>query len=548
MATETALGAQFETSGGTPTGTPFGVAKGETGFRHWTALRNAAILLVLWEVLGRFKLVAGGALAAPTEVLIRFWQDRGDYPLHILATFQGASLGFLIGNGLAILAGILFAVSPVAARLGRGLNVAIFALPPIAISPILVLTFSGMTPRVVLAALGCYFVTMSATVTGISQTDRRMLDVVRAYGGGRLALLRLVEIRAALPAILAGLRIAAPAAVLGSILAEFGGGGRFGLGAYLIGSLGRADPARLWGIGLAATAMALIAYGIFALIEARLTRSTRAVTVAATPPGIRSEGNWLSTIAITLASIALPFIVWWLLLKILGTPAMIAKTPAGVFDYLFLAPSATSAQTRLLAALGQTLPMTLIGMAAGLAFAFLLALASVVRPGIVRSFMPVALVTQTMPLVALTPLLVLLLGRGPSVILWITISVTFFPAFVTLAQGLGMVSRGALDVVRAYGASPFTQLRLVSIPASLPYLFAAMRLAVPRALLGVMIAEWLATGTGLGNLLNQSRGYLDYGMIWTVAVVSVLISVLFYQIVIVIERQVLRKRGMQPAA
>ncbi|MND89367.1 putative aliphatic sulfonates transport permease protein SsuC [compost metagenome] len=170
------------------------------------------------------------------------------------------------------------------------------------------------------------------------------------------------------------------------------------------------------------------------------------------------------------------------------------------------------------------------------------------RPGIVRSFMPVALVTQTMPLVALTPLLVLLLGRGPSVILWITISITFFPAFVTLAQGLGMVSRGALDVVRAYGASPFTQLRLVSIPASLPYLFAAMRLAVPRALLGVMIAEWLATGTGLGNLLNQSRGYLDYGMIWTVAVVSVLISVLFYQIVIVIERHVLRKRGMQPAA
>jgi sulfonate transport system permease protein len=162
--------------------------------------------------------------------------------------------------------------------------------------------------------------------------------------------------------------------------------------------------------------------------------------------------------------------------------------------------------------------------------------------------MPVALVTQTMPLVALTPLLVLLLGRGPSVILWITISVTFFPAFVTLAQGLGMVSRGALDVVRAYGAGPFTQLRLVSIPASLPYLFAAMRLAVPRALLGVMIAEWLATGTGLGNLLNQSRGYMDYGMIWTVAVVSVLISVLFYQIVIVIERRVLQRRGMQPAA
>jgi ABC-type nitrate/sulfonate/bicarbonate transport system permease component len=513
-----------------------------------SSLRNAAIALLAWELLGRFKLVAGGALPAPTAVLARLWQDRGDYPPHLLATIEGASAGFLIGNGLAILAGILFAVSPAAARLGRGLNIALFALPPIAISPILVLTFSGMTPRIILAAIGCYFVTMSATVTGISQTDRRMLDVVRAYGGGRFSQLRLVEMRAALPAILAALRVTAPAAVLGSILAEFGGGGRFGLGAYLIGSLGRAEPDRLWGIGLAATALALIAYGIFALVERRVTHTTRAITIAATPPGTETEGRWVGRLAISLASLALPFVAWWLMLKALGTPAMIAKTPAGVFDYLFLAPSASSAQTRLLAALEQTLPMTLVGMAAGLAFAFALALASVVRPSIVRGFMPVALVTQTMPLVALTPLLVLLLGRGPSVILWITISVTFFPAFVTLAQGLGMVSRGALDVVRAYGATPFAQLRLVSIPASLPYLFAAMRLAVPRALLGVMIAEWLATGTGLGNLLNQSRGYLDYGMIWAVAVVSVLISVLFYQIVIFIERRVLQKRGMQPAA
>ena len=157
--------------------------------------------------------------------------------------------------------------------------------------------------------------------------------------------------------------------------------------------------------------------------------------------------------------------------------------------------------------------------------------------------MPVALVTQTMPLVALTPLLVLLLGRGPGVILWITISVTFFPAFVTMAQGLLMVPPAALDVARAYGASKARQVRLVSIPASLPYLLAATRLTVPRALLGVMIAEWLATGTGLGNLLNQSRGYMDYGMIWSVAVVSVIISVALYQLVGLVETRLLSRIG-----
>ena len=161
--------------------------------------------------------------------------------------------------------------------------------------------------------------------------------------------------------------------------------------------------------------------------------------------------------------------------------------------------------------------------------------------------MPVALVTQTMPLVALTPLLVLIFGRGTSLTLWVTISVTFFPAFVTLAQGIALVPRNAQDLPRAYGASAWQEMRMVTIPASLPYLFAATRLTVPRALLGVMIAEWLATGRGLGNLLNQSRGYLDFGMIWTVAFVSVLLSVVLYQFVVVIERRVLRRLGMQTA-
>ncbi len=110
--------------------------------------------------------------------------------------------------------------------------------------------------------------------------------------------------------------------------------------------------------------------------------------------------------------------------------------------------------------------------------------------------LPIALVTQTMPLVALTPLLVLMLGRGTSVNAVDHHLVTFFPSFVTIAQGILIVPRAALEVPRAYGASKLQELRLVAIPASLPYLFAAMRLAVPRALLGVMIAEWLATERG----------------------------------------------------
>jgi sulfonate transport system permease protein len=492
-------------------------------------------LLLMWEVAGRLDLVAQGALPALSEILHRLWIDRADYPRHIGATLYASVAGFVIGNAVAVFAGLLFALSPISERVARGLNIAIFALPPIAIAPILALTMEGMAPRITLAALGVYFVTMQATVTGLSQYDTRAADLVRAYGGGSWAVLRHVRLRGAVPAILAGFRIAAPNAVLGAILAEFGGGGRWGLGTYLLGSLGRAEPDRLWGIGLIATLIAGLSYAGFAAVSARMLGASRAVTLnpGTAPAPERSPGGP----AAALASVLLPFAVWWLMLILLDVPEMLGKSPLAVFDYLFLADASAAARAKLLAALAQTLPITLVGMFCGIAFAFALAVTSQLVPGFTRAFLPVALVTQTMPLVALTPLLVLLLGRGMGVTLWITISVTFFPAYVLITQGLAQLPRSALDLPRAYGASPFCQLRLVAIPASLPWLFAAIRTTAPRALLGVMIAEWLATGKGLGNLLNQSRGYMDFGMIWAVASVSVLVSVGLYMIALQVERR-----------
>ena len=342
-------------------------------------LLSLAIILAVWEVAGQLQLVARGALPPPSAILLRLIRDWSDYPNHIGATLYGAGAGFVIGNLVAIAAGVLFALFPLTSRVARGFNIAVFALPAIAISPILVLTLADMAPRIVLAAIGCYFVTMTATVVGLTQVDARSIDLVRAYGGGKWAALRLVQWRSALPVILAGLRIAAPNAVLGSILAEFGGGGRWGLGVYLLGSLGRGEPDRLWGIGLVATLIAALAYFLFAGIASSIAGSSQAVTVPSAVLRGDEHGRirplWQRA-ALTLASLLLPFAIWWLLLVLLHVPAMIAKTPPLLFDYLFVLPSAPVAQGKLLAALAQTLPMTVIGMAAGLALAFGLALGS----------------------------------------------------------------------------------------------------------------------------------------------------------------------------
>lgn len=486
-------------------------------------------LLVAWEIAGQLKLVAGGTLPAVSSILTRLAAEFPDYLPHLSETLRTATAGFVIGNMVAVFAAAMFCLWPVSERLFRGINISVFTVPPIALAPVLVIALDGNAARITLAALLVYFPTMTAALTCMQTADPRAVDLVRAYGGGRFKALWLVRIRTALPAILSGFQIAAPAAVLGAILAEFGSGARWGLGSFLLGSLGRAEPDRLWGIGLMATAISAMGYVAAALAAKWVTGENRALSL--TVSQVRSEPpeRRLHSVGMFLAAVIFPFVVWQCLIWLSGLSPIIAKTPVGVIDYLFLGRTASSAQARLLLALSETIPVTLLGMVVGLLFAFALSLVSFVSPTIMRAILPFALFTQTMPLVALTPLAVLMFGRGLTVTLVITTSVTFFAAFVVLAQGFAMIPKSAFDLVEAYGASVLQKLRLIAIPACGKWIFVAGRLALPKALLGVMIAEWLATGKGLGNLLNQSRGYLDYGMIWTVALVSILLSVALYQ-------------------
>src|SRR3954454_9848756 len=222
---------------------------------------------------------------------------------------------------------------------------------------------------------------MLATVVGLRQVDPRLVDLVRAYAGGPWTPFRRVRLRSALPALLGGLRVAAPAAVLGSILAEFGSGTRWGLGTFLLGSLGRADPPRLWGIGLVANALAGSAYLLLAVLGSRVTGATAMVTLAAeaTPERLGQGGTGRRALAGLAVAVALG--AWWLLVTLSGLSPVVVKTPLAVLDYLAWAPRAAVARGRLASALGQTVALALAGLLAGLAFALGLAVLGTVRPG-----------------------------------------------------------------------------------------------------------------------------------------------------------------------
>lgn len=497
-------------------------------------------LAVAWEIVGRINPGGYDVLSTPTRILAQFWQDADLYRPHVAATVRSALIGFALGNTVAILAALAFCRFPLLEILFRGVNITLFAVPPIVVGPVLVLVFGGDLPQILLSALIVYFPTMAAMLVGLRQIDPRLVDVIHLYGGREPALVRFVRLRSSLPSLLAGLRIAASLAVLGAVLGEFGSGVRWGLGTFLLGSLGQGNTARLWGICLTATALALAGYGLFAWIGNRVVGTTVAVTIAANrlPDEIGGAGryNRAQRLLLLAGSILLPFVLWSLMLRVTHLSPIIAPGPIDTLRYLTIAPDAAEARGALLAALAQTLPLAALGFASGLAAAFLLAALSVVRPGLVKALLPIAMVAQATPLVALVPIVLLAFGRDTLASLFMAVLVVFFPAFVLLAQGFAQVPRAGRELVQAYGGSAMKELLLVSIPYASRYLYEAAKLVAPRALLGVMVAEWLLSGTGLGNLLNTSRGSLDYGMVWAGALVSILISIAAYQAIALAER------------
>jgi ABC-type nitrate/sulfonate/bicarbonate transport system permease component len=198
-------------------------------------------------------------------------------------------------------------------------------------------------------------------------------------------------------------------------------------------------------------------------------------------------------------------------------------------------------------AFGQTVPVTIAGLAGGLLAASAGAIVFVLLPSMERATLPLALVLQSVPLAASAPVLITIFGRGVAVTIIIATIVTFFPSLVTVVEGLRRVPSASVDVLDVYGASRWTTMWRVRIPYAVPAFLAAARLVAPLALLGVMIAEWLATGTGLGGDMQNARFLVEFGIVWAEAAVATAFAVVAYLLIGVAENIANRRFGTGPA-
>jgi ABC-type nitrate/sulfonate/bicarbonate transport system permease component len=143
--------------------------------------------------------------------------------------------------------------------------------------------------------------------------------------------------------------------------------------------------------------------------------------------------------------------------------------------------------------------------------------------------------------VAIAPLLVQAFGRGVTGTTMTVAIMTFFPTLVACSHGLRQTPGQVTEFYAVYNTGRVRTLVSGQLPAMLPAFFAAARIAVPATVLAATVAEWLATGTGMGNLISVAAARSRYDLMWACVVVVTLIAAVGYGVVAVIERAVLTR-------
>ena len=213
-------------------------------------------------------------LPAPVQVVRRFWRLLRDGTMwyHAQITLREILLGLSLGTVVATMLGYLLAHSAILERLLAPYLVASQSIPVVAIAPLLVIWFGpGVLSKVIVCALTVFFPILINTVAGLRSIDRELRDLMRSLEAGWWQKVRYLEIPAALPSFLNGLKVGATLSVIGAIVGEFVASNR-GLG-YLLkqGQELYDTPLVFVGIGMLMI-LAQLLYGAVALLERILLR------------------------------------------------------------------------------------------------------------------------------------------------------------------------------------------------------------------------------------------------------------------------------------
>ncbi|MFN4998051.1 MAG: ABC transporter permease [Betaproteobacteria bacterium] len=225
------------------------------------------------------------------------------------------------------------------------------------------------------------------------------------------------------------------------------------------------------------------------------------------------------------------FVFWDLFCDLFSIPLTILPAPSDVFAALW------QFKTPIIANSWVTLWTTLVGFALATIFGLLLGIAVGWHRAIYSAIYPILIGFNSIPKVAVVPVLILWFGLGeiPAVITAFLIS--FFPIVVNVATGLATTEPELEDVLRALGASKLDIMRKVGIPRSLPYFFGSLKVAITLAFVGAVVSETVGSNKGIGKLMLDAQAAFQVNIVFAGLLVLAFLGIVLYAGTAVIEKR-----------
>ncbi|MEZ5805046.1 MAG: ABC transporter permease [Rhizobiaceae bacterium] len=227
-------------------------------------------------------------------------------------------------------------------------------------------------------------------------------------------------------------------------------------------------------------------------------------------------------------------LAWQFLLPLAGVPAYVVPTPAAIFAVF------AKSGGLLLGNLWPTAIEAVAGFIIGNLAAILLAVVFVHSRTIQAAYFPVVLFFNTIPVLALAPIIILIFGLGMTPKIVIAAVICFFPTLINMIRGLDSATSNEHELFHILSASRWEIFWRLRLPRAMPLLFSSLRIASATAVIGAIVGEWIGSDKGLGALIIQATFNYQSDRLYAAIVMSSLLSILLFSLVVLAERLTVR--------
>jgi ABC-type nitrate/sulfonate/bicarbonate transport system permease component len=252
----------------------------------------------------------------------------------------------------------------------------------------------------------------------------------------------------------------------------------------------------------------------------------------------RPTGGGLARGIPAVLSVASAFVIWEIYVRLSGISPLMLPAPSRVLEQIALNRALLWDNTL------PTIKATLAGFTLSLVVAFVLSIVLDFMLRVRRALFPIFVVSQTLPLVAIAPLVVLWFGFDLTPKILLVALVTFFPMLVALVDGYEATDPEIEDLLRSMGASRRVVFRTARLPSAMPYFFAGLRISITYAVVAAIFAEYVGARAGLGIVILNAKNSFRPDLVLAAVVISSALTLVLFAITATLQRVVLRWRNV----